>query len=169
MTNIAHSHNVEITVTEEFSWWLDILGQAVFVLAAPTILSFLCRKMSLLADNTKGLSIDEVLPLIGEFGRYQILLEILFCLLKASGSMTVLLPCFTQHNPGWQCTHNSTICSLDGVITPASKHYESRCNMPRSEWQFSQPKEYSVVTQVLICLQSFLIIEVFNYLNCVPG
>ena len=104
----------------------------------------------MLIDKAKLMRIDDVLPPIGEFGKYQILLEILFSFANVPGSMVILLAYFIQHNPGWKCTFNSTICRLDGVITSNSKRYEDRCSMPRSEWQFSEPKDYSVVTQVRI-------------------
>eukprot|EP00794_Sanderia_malayensis_P018706 gene18706-20594_t len=95
-----------------------------------------------------GLTIDEVLPMIGEFGKFQIILEIAFCIMIVPGSMAVLLPYFAQHDPGWMCAFNSTICKLNGTITSSNKNdFEKRCNMPRSEWQFTQPKDYSVVTQ----------------------
>eukprot|EP00794_Sanderia_malayensis_P010680 gene10680-11814_t len=95
-----------------------------------------------------GLTIDEILPMIGEFGKFQIILEIIFCIMIFPGSMAVLLPYFAQHDPGWRCASNSTICKLNGTITSSNKNdFEKRCNMPRSEWQFTQPKDYSVVTQ----------------------
>eukprot|EP00794_Sanderia_malayensis_P018705 gene18705-20593_t len=94
------------------------------------------------------LTIDEILPMIGGFGKFQIILEIVFCIISIPGSMAVLLPYFAQHDPGWRCAINSTICRLDGTITSSNKNdFEKRCNMPRSEWQFTQPKDYSVVTQ----------------------
>eukprot|EP00794_Sanderia_malayensis_P010684 gene10684-11820_t len=95
-----------------------------------------------------GLTIDEILPMIGGFGKFQIILEIAFCIMVFPASMAILLPYFAQHDPGWRCTFNSTICKLDGTITSSNKNdFEKRCNMPRSEWQFTQPKDYSVATQ----------------------
>eukprot|EP00794_Sanderia_malayensis_P018704 gene18704-20592_t len=95
-----------------------------------------------------GLTIDEVLPMIGGFGKFQVILEIVFCIISIPGAMAVLLPYFAQHDPGWTCAFNSTVCKLNGTITSSNKNdFEKRCNMPRSEWQFTQPKHYSVVTQ----------------------
>eukprot|EP00794_Sanderia_malayensis_P010685 gene10685-11821_t len=96
----------------------------------------------------EGLTVDEALPIIGEFGKFQIVLVMAFCVMKIPGSMAVLLPFFAQHDPGWKCAFNSTVCKLNGTITSSNKNdFEKRCNMPRSEWQFTQPKHYSVVTQ----------------------
>jgi len=93
------------------------------------------------------LGIDQVLPLIGEFGKFQILLEIAFCIIIFPGSMLVLIPYFVQHIPPWQCSRNSTICPYNGTFTAHDKLYKSRCSMPRTEWKFSKPKEYSIITQ----------------------
>ena len=98
--------------------------------------------------ETSNLGIDQVLPLIGEFGRFQILLEIAFCILVFPGSMLVLIPYFAQHIPPWQCSRNSTICLYNGTFTAHDRLYKSRCSMPRSDWEFAKPKEYSVITQV---------------------
>eukprot|EP00795_Rhopilema_esculentum_P001190 gene1190-15553_t len=96
---------------------------------------------------TEPLSIDDVLPLIGEFGKFQILLEIAFCIMVFPGSMLILIPYFAQHNPPWMCIANSTVCRLNGTYDTQSKFYKERCKMPRSEWQFTKPKEYSIMTQ----------------------
>ncbi len=101
-----------------------------------------------LVKSNMGMTMDEILVHVGEFGKYQIFLEIAFCLMIIPGSMAILLPYFAQHNPGWQCVFNSTICKLNGTISTQSKLYKERCKMPRSEWEFTKPKEYSVVTQV---------------------
>ena len=99
---------------------------------------------------------DDVLPLIGEFGKFQILLEIAFCITIFPGSMLILIPYFVQHNPPWMCVANSTVCRLNGTYDTQSKFYEDRCKMPRSEWQFTKPKEYSIMTQVSHVVTVFL-------------
>ena len=102
--------------------------------------------------ETKILSMDEVLPFIGEFGKFQIILEAAFCILIIPPAMLTLLPYFVQHIPPWQCSRNSTICPYNVTFSAHDKLYKSRCNMPRSEWEFSKPKEYSVITQVSFLL-----------------
>ncbi len=105
--------------------------------------------MALLGEENAPLTMDEILPLIGEFSKYQILLQIFFCVAIVPGSMAKLLAYFVQHDPGWQCVSNSTVCTLNGTITSSNQQYKDRCSMPRSEWQFAvSDKEYSVVTQV---------------------
>ena len=111
-----------------------------------------------LASEKQILEMDEVLPLIGEFGKFQILLEIALCIMITPGSVLVLIPYFAQHNPPWQCVKNSTVCSFQGEISSSSKAkvYEARCKMPRSEWEFTKPKDYSVITQVVMGITIFL-------------
>ena len=91
---------------------------------------------------------DDVLPLIGKLGKFQILLQIAFYIMNFPGSMLVLIPYFVQHNPPWMCVANSTVCRLNGTYDTQSKFYEERCKMPRSEWQFTKAEEYSIMTQV---------------------
>lgn len=94
------------------------------------------------------LSMDEVLPLIGEFGKFQILLEVAFCVMIFPGSMLVLIPYFVQHIPPWQCVRNSSICTYNGTFSTGDALYDARCKMPRQEWEFTKPKDYSIITQV---------------------
>ena len=95
-----------------------------------------------------SLCMDDVLPFIGEFGKFQIILETAFCVMMFPPVMLLFVPYFVQHIPPWQCSINSTICTHNGTFSPEDKLYKSRCNMPRSEWEFSKPKEYSIITQV---------------------
>ena len=94
------------------------------------------------------LRLDELLPIIGEFGRFQIIVDIALCILQAPGIMLIFLPYFSQHNPPWKCVANSSTCLLNGAYSLASKSYEARCQLPRSEWEYTEAKDYSVVTQV---------------------
>ena len=96
----------------------------------------------------KCLRMDEALPLIGEFGKYQILLDIALCIMTFPNSMLVLIPYFTQYNPPWRCSRNSTICRYNGTFGAYDKLYESRCTMPRSAWEYTKPKDYSIITEV---------------------
>lgn len=101
-----------------------------------------------MAVSKKSLEIDEILTQIGEFGKFQILIEAAICISVMPTAMAVLLPYFTQYNPAWQCVATSDICTLNGTFTSSSKSYQDRCSMPRSEWEFTEPKDYSIVTQV---------------------
>ena len=94
------------------------------------------------------LQIDEVLPLIGGFGRFQKIIVLFISVIQISVAILVLIPYFVQDNPKWKCVENSTVCLLNGTFGRESRWYKERCVMSRSEWIFTKPKHYSIVTQV---------------------
>lgn len=108
------------------------------------------RKVGMVAMSGKlqRLSIDQVLAHVGEYGKFQILLNAILCVLKVPFGNILLIPYFSQHNPPWRCVRNSSFCLLNGIYDAKSENYTYRCSLPRSEWEYTQPKEYSVVTQV---------------------
>ena len=91
------------------------------------------------------MDIDTVLVNVGEFGRYQILLEAIHCLLQIPYTLMILLPYFTQDSPAWKCAVNSTRCNVTGELPSTDK---LRCTIPRRDWEYALPKDYSVVTEV---------------------
>ena len=93
-------------------------------------------------------SLDDVLPYVGELGKYQIILIIIMALATLVAGFPVLIMFFAGQNPPWQCQTNSTVCRLNGTFKSGEKNYEARCSMPRSEWKFTKPIDYSIVTQV---------------------
>ena len=105
---------------------------------------------------------DEVLPLIGEFGNFQIMLEIAFSIIKVPESMLILIPYFVQDIPSWKCSRNSTICPYNGTFGPQNKLYEARCDMPRSEWEYTKPKDYSIITQVSVAEHYLRVLYIFH-------
>ena len=90
------------------------------------------------------LNIDGLLRMVGEFGKFQICLDAIFCFLIIPSSFQSLIMYFAALQPEWRCVANSTWCHLNGTFT--SKN-ELRCKIPRTEWEFTQPKEYSIVTE----------------------
>ena len=95
------------------------------------------------------LRIDEILPYVDEFGKYQIFFNAILCLLKIPTGNALMMPYFTHKNPPWRCvTGSNSSCNLNGTFSPSSKDYQYRCSIPRSDWQYTQAKEYSIVTQV---------------------
>eukprot|EP00795_Rhopilema_esculentum_P001447 gene1447-15872_t len=92
-------------------------------------------------------AIDEVLPYVGEFGKYQITLIFMLALMILTAGFPVLIMYFAGQNPPWQCVYNSTVCNLNGTFKSGDKNYNHRCSIPRAEWQFTKPKDYSIVTQ----------------------
>ncbi|XP_065069180.1 solute carrier family 22 member 15-like isoform X3 [Rhopilema esculentum] len=99
-----------------------------------------------------SLKLDDILPLIGEFGKFQILFDIVLCFMQAPGIMLLFLPYFSQHSPSWRCMQNSTNCALNGSISSDSPDFGKRCNMSRADWEFTELKSYSIVTQFdIVC------------------
>eukprot|EP00794_Sanderia_malayensis_P007592 gene7592-8432_t len=96
------------------------------------------------ASSSNLVDIDDLLPYVGEFGRYQRFLELLFCISELPLAFQVLLPYFTQDNPSWKCAANSSTCRSKAVFTATD---EFRCNLSRSDWTYTVPKNYSVATQ----------------------
>ncbi len=93
--------------------------------------------------------LDDILPYVGEIGKYQIILLIMFSLMLLAAGFPILIMFFAAQNPPWTCVSNSTICNVTGSFTSKQKeYYAKRCDMPRSEWKFTKPKSYSIVTQV---------------------
>eukprot|EP00794_Sanderia_malayensis_P020161 gene20161-22136_t len=93
------------------------------------------------------LAIDEVLKYTGEFGLYQKVLEFIVCISYTAGIYQIFLPYFAVYNPPWRCVANSSLCTLTGSFKRGEQHYEDRCSFPRHEWEYTQQKDYSVVTE----------------------
>ena len=110
-------------------------------------------------DTIKVNSIDEILPYVGEFGKYQIMMVSMLSTMILASGFPILIMYFAGQNPAWKCVHNSTVCNLNGTFESGDDNYEFRCSIPRKDWQFTQPKDYSIVTQVnLDILTSFKVV-----------
>ena len=107
-------------------------------------------------DANSGLhvNVDQYLGFIGEFGKRQIILQVLFCLMIIPATFQSLLLTFVANNPPWRCSGLSAECNITGVdFTVSSSFYNRRCDfVNRSSWIFTQPKKFSIVTEVnLLC------------------
>ncbi|XP_066928941.1 organic cation transporter protein-like [Clytia hemisphaerica] len=89
-------------------------------------------------------NVDGFLRMVGEFGKFQKILDAIFCFIFIPSSFQNLIMYFAAFQPDWRCVANSTICNLNGTF---SSENEFRCGIPRSEWEFTQPKDYSIVTE----------------------
>eukprot|EP00112_Aurelia_sp_Birch-Aquarium-sp1_P026753 Seg97.16 transcript_id=Seg97.16/GoldUCD/mRNA.D3Y31 product="Solute carrier family 22 member 3" protein_id=Seg97.16/GoldUCD/D3Y31 len=111
-------------------------------------------------EMSMNLELDEVLHLLGGIGPFQMIMVVLTGLIVFPTTMAILIPYFTQDTPAWTCISNSTICNLTGTHPMDSKTYKARCDMPRTEWKFTQPRDFSVVTQFDLYCDT----EAYNYL-----
>ena len=101
-------------------------------------------RITSLNKKVEYLNIDGFLRMVGEFGKFQILLDAIFCFMIIPTAFQSLIMYFAALQPEWRCVTNSTLCTLNGTFTSQN---ELRCQIPRSEWEFTQPKEYSIVTE----------------------
>ena len=94
--------------------------------------------------------VDDILPLVGEFSRFQIIIEVLFCIIMIPQSLQNLIMYFAGLNSPWRCAASSSVCTFPRNLTfdSESKQYKARCSMNRSDWEFVQSYDYSIVTQV---------------------
>ena len=105
--------------------------------------------------NYKGLTnfamvvtVDEVLNQIGGYGKYQILMLQLAGFIEFGlVAFNVMIITFIAGEPTWECVSNSTVCNITGAVGTTSDDYKARCDMPRSEWKFSDTYT-STVTEV---------------------
>ena len=113
-------------------------------------------EMEIMGDNfLQYLSADEMMPLVGAFGKYHWLLEVSLCVMMLPQAFQLLIMYFAALEPPWRCVANSSICVFIGTLSGKN---DSRCRMSRSEWEFVEPTEYSVVTTFdLYCESEWLI------------
>ena len=95
-------------------------------------------------QSSASLNVDGFLRMVGGFGRFQWILDAIFCIILIPAAFQSLIMYFGALNPDWKCIDNSTICTLNGTFSSSNEY---RCNIPRSEWEFTQPKGYSMVTE----------------------
>lgn len=100
----------------------------------------------------KEVDVDEFLIHIGQFGRAQKLLLLMFYLLEVPHSYHTLSWFFTGHSPPWKCSLKNNItraqCNSTAVYDIGDPFYEQRCFMARNAWDYIQPRSYSIVTEV---------------------
>ena len=92
-------------------------------------------------------TVDEMLPYIGEFGTYQIIQMIMICFVHVA----IILPAhhlsyFATLESPWRCIRNSSICLMNDTFTPEDSMYSKRCLLPRDSWTYTQNKAFSVIT-----------------------
>ncbi|XP_057311708.1 organic cation transporter protein-like [Hydractinia symbiolongicarpus] len=103
------------------------------------------------------LEADEYIEEVGDCGLYQFRTQVIFLLFMVVITSQIFISYFVVHDPPWQCKQNSTVCNF---TSPISSHdhvnFREKCKMPRSEWEFTKHKEYSIVTQFeLVCNREY--------------
>lgn len=102
------------------------------------------------------LSIEDMLPLVGEFKLFQWILDSMFCIMMIPSTLQVLIMYFAALNPTWRCAMNSTMCLSNATFT--HEYNDIRCSMARSDWEYTEPREFSIVTFFdIYCDKEYLI------------
>ena len=106
-----------------------------------------------LPESNKRLfvNVDQYLEHIGEFGKMQKLLLVMFSLIIMPSTYQISLLTFTGYNPSWRCTGLHQECNQTGIVFDIShQFYKERCEMEnQTSWEFIQPKKFSIVTEVI--------------------
>ena len=72
-----------------------------------------------------------------------------------TAAMQVVFMVFGARSPSWKCTNNSSICTQ--YNTTFSHTDNTRCLLPRTEWQYSVPSDFSITTEFdLVCDRSWM-------------
>jgi len=95
----------------------------------------------------QALNIDEMLKVVGEYGRFQKVINAMFCIITFPSAYQLMISYFAFIEPPWRCKSDSQVCRLNGTYNLHHKHYKYRCGHPRSEWEYTQPPGYSIITQ----------------------
>ena len=95
-------------------------------------------------NDKPGLNFDEIISRLGGFDRFQWVIEAVFCCQMVPYVFQVLIIYFAAIDPDWRCVSNSSICLVN---TTMPSNNGERCYMPRSEWEYTVPKDFSIVTQ----------------------
>jgi len=98
------------------------------------------RKMQ---ETQNPRSIDEMLDLVGGYGKFQIVVTLMFGIMTFPPGFQCLISYFAFNSPSWRCVENSTTCLLNGTYLSSDK---THCLYKRSEWEFVEPRSYSIVT-----------------------
>ena len=115
------------------------------------------------------LSLEEVLPYIGEYGRFQQILDLIISLINIPVAMQILIMNFSTIIPTWTCTNNNTFCLFNDTL---SANDNRRCHIPRDAWAYTEKKEFSLVTQFDIhCKDEWLLILLpsIYFVGCAIG
>ena len=118
-------------------------------------MEFKQNKEETVSNNNLELSdIDQILPEIGGYGRYQLFIQIAVMFAAIAEPLQGLMMYYAADAPSWAYVANSTNCTngatnsmkcTNGTEYPF--HVLERCGMPRNSWQYTKSKEYSIVTE----------------------
>ena len=102
---------------------------------------------------------DKALDGVGQFGKYQFIVQIIVSFVKFFQEMQVLVAYFLTLEPQWKCKSQFSRSCMNGTYLFQNKSHDDvnisvtfpfedkrRCSMPRELWEYTEAKDYSVVT-----------------------
>jgi len=97
----------------------------------------------------------DMLSMVGGYGCFQRILNIMLMLLAVPASMQIVIMCFVGDKSDWRCVEGSDVCRYNGTFTSTDAR---RCSMPRDAWTYTATKDYSVVTEFdAVCDREWLV------------
>ena len=107
------------------------------------------------SPTKKSVNVNEMIVIVGEYGRFQKILTLMLSLLTIPSGFNITNIYFLADRPNWMCALNSTVCTLNGTF---KSNDNRRCLLPRNDWEYVVPKDYSVQTQYdVVCSDDWLI------------
>ena len=111
--------------------------------------------------------VDEALDIGGPCGKFQFLTQAFFMYMVLTIGYQVVFTYFIASDPPWRCVGTplsntttdtnetaNTFCQDNPglIVFSDSDHFYERCNLNRSEWEYTTSKSYSFVTEFdLVC------------------
>ena len=113
-------------------------------------------EMTELTQTTPLVSIDKLLTIVGEYGRFQKIVNAMFFFMSMPCMLHIMLMYFTADYPSWKCIQpNSSVCVFNGTFESRDQR---RCDMPLNEWEYTEPRDHSLLRHYDIdCKNEWLI------------
>ena len=126
-------------------------SSATITLSFPLTMAMSMREI----EPTKQINVKDILPYIGDFGRYQKLLCFVLSVTVFPIAMQPTFAYFATLTPSWRCLEKNSECPYNGTFPDTD---ERRCKISSNSWTYIEGAEFSIATQYkLHCKQKFLL------------
>ena len=114
--------------------------------------------MTTINERSQSVDIDQMLQIVGEYGWFQKIVNIIFCIMMFPAAFPCLIAYFSVQSPAWKCNLNSTICNNKSATYNSNDTTRCSPQMKRSDWDYVTSSSYSIVTEFdLVCNREYLI------------
>ena len=121
------------------------------------------------AEKKREVGVDEVITMVGEYGRFQIIVNAVFCLMTLPPVFQIMIMYFAADKSRWHCKESSKLCTSFPNKTFPYEHVQDpngpdkcKSGVFNTDWEFVQPKEYSIVTFFDIQCGNEVVIELLT-------